>query len=668
MTSNHLIFFITSIICFALYILACQDSPPEAMNDETGPFTYHGIAADIAAESPGNPTIVIQNEKGEPLLAAWIASIRASFGVLVINLATGEYEQVHMPWDEPRDQARTTMLGSNNRVYTLVQDHFLELDPIKREWTAVKEAAGPSLDGVLGHSLRESPDGVIWAATHHEIVHLNAFDMETGELTWYENVNEEDWLQYPNMIAFDDQGWVYLAIGPTIPRLVAFNPETEQSHRLLEGDAERAGDGTPTLRQAVDGQVYAHVPGGDWHRLVNGQPEPIEASEPPEEIENVQYRGEMPDGWTLQTLSMPGRYVRAIDPDRQTVEIEFEYEAAGARIHALAAGPDGRIHGTTGHPGSIWAYDPQADRFEVHNPVGGRWGSITSYEDRIFAGTYPRGALIEFDPFKEWTYRADHEMNPRFIMESRDVVLGDTRSRSPLWRARAIAASPSKGYVLLGGNAFTGHTGSGLVLYNVNTGEYKVLEDKDAVEHQSTLALTTLEDGTFLGGTTVSPVIGGLQRAEEAVLYILDPEVGRIIWQEAVTPGIDTIRDMILGPDGLVYGIYGLEGGSVGTLNKDTHLFVFDPETREIIYEEDVQPLYGRATGDQDPRTLIVGPDDNIYGLFTDAIVRIYPETFKHEKVGDPPVTPRTGIGAVGGRIYFADRSELWSFAIPGLN
>lgn len=74
--------------------------------------------------------------------------------------------------------------------------------------------------------------------------------------------------------------------------------------------------------------------------------------------------------------------------------------------------------------------------------------------------------------------------------------------------------------------------------------------------------------------------------------------------QEIPTPGIHTFRDMILGFDSLVYGIYTLDGSS--------YHFVFDPEQCKMVHEQNVEEFYGRATGDQVPRMLIVGPDDKI--------------------------------------------------------
>ena len=84
--------------------------------------------------------------------------------------------------------------------------------------------------------------------------------------------------------------------------------------------------------------------------------------------------------------------------------------------------------------------------------------------------------------------------------------------------------------------------------------------------------------------------------------WILDEK--RVLFRDAVVPGATEIRDMVLGPDGLVYG---LAPGSA--------FFVFDPVTWEIVHSEEKLP-YGDLAGQQAPRILAMGPDKKIYALF----------------------------------------------------
>ena len=65
-----------------------------------------------------------------------------------------------------------------------------------------------------------------------------------------------------------------------------------------------------------------------------------------------------------------------------------------------------------------------------------------------------------------------------------------------------------------------------------------------------------------------------------------------LLYREAVVPGAAQITDVILGPDGLIYG---LASGSA--------FFVFDPESREIVHFEKKTALWrsGWTAGPQDP-------------------------------------------------------------------
>jgi len=48
-----------------------------------------------------------------------------------------------------------------------------------------------------------------------------------------------------------------------------------------------------------------------------------------------------------------------------------------------------------------------------------------------------------------------------------------------------------------------------------------------------------------------------------------------VVWREAVLPGRSRMMNLLVAPDGLVYG-----------LAVDSTLFVFDPKQRELVHEE----------------------------------------------------------------------------------
>jgi hypothetical protein len=72
-----------------------------------------------------------------------------------------------------------------------------------------------------------------------------------------------------------------------------------------------------------------------------------------------------------------------------------------------------------------------------------------------------------------------------------------------------------------------------------------------------------------------------------------------------------------------------------------------------------------RPAGSQSPRFMTLAPDGSIYALFREAIIRIEPGTFEHEKIADSPVQIGAGVALLDGRLYFGSGSRLWSYELP---
>ena len=222
-------------------------------------------------------------------------------------------------------------------------------------------------------------------------------------------------------------------------------------------------------------------------------------------------------------------------------------------------------------------------------------------------------------------------------------------------RPHALLAHPDGRRLIMTGTPGYGLTGGGMLIWDTGSGSHTLLTHEELIPAHSTVSIVALPDGKIVCGTTISPGTGGETHAKEAELYILDPDEGRVLFREVVVPGATVIPDMLLGPDGLIYG---LAAGSA--------FFVFDPGSREIVHFEAKLP-YGDLAGQQAPRIMAAGPDNEIYALFRNAIVRIEPGSFEHASLGTPPVDANAGIVIRAGRLYYTHKSEVWSFRIPGV-
>ena len=207
------------------------------------------------------------------------------------------------------------------------------------------------------------------------------------------------------------------------------------------------------------------------------------------------------------------------------------------------------------------------------------------------------------------------------------------------------AAAHSDGrHVMISGPPGYGYLGGGIGIYNLETDESTLLTHEQLVPHHSIMAMAPLDNGDIACGTTVSGGHGSTAVAKEAVLFILDWRGKKIRFQEAPVPGAKEVALLAKGGDGRVYGLAG------------STLLVFDPEREQVVHTADVSEHGGRTVNG-----MACGPDGNIYIVFSRAIVRMKPGSFLVEKIADTPGRANAGIAVVGGRVYFAVGSHLWS-------
>ena len=91
-----------------------------------------------------------------------------------------------------------------------------------------------------------------------------------------------------------------------------------------------------------------------------------------------------------------------------------------------------------------------------------------------------------------------------------------------------------------------------------------------------------------------------------------------------------------------------------------TRVFVYDPQTRRVIYTYDLG-----AFGPPAWNPMKAGPDGRLYVLAQRGILRVQPGTFTVEKLADPPVAIFAGLAIANGKLFFTAGSHVWGFALP---
>ncbi len=606
-------------------------------------FIDHGPAAEVYNSRGVAATV---DGDGRRVVLTWLSDHRSTTGLLIIDAETGETEQLKVDL-KTSGSPFWMLMSSREKWYAHFGQRFVEFDPALRDFTFAHDAPRG-----WGASFTEDDAGVVWTCIAHS-AELLSFDPDKREYTNHGPINNETWPQHPlGRIAYDDAGWIYAGIGDTLAQVAGYNTATGEVRHFIDQAARKQGRGV--VRRAVDGQVYANGPEWPWHRLYDGEAVPLDAEEPPATapIRSASWSSvfkNFPDGSRIEHIHVPDRTMRIRDADGEVRQVSFEYEGAqGPNIQSIIQGPDGALYGCTGHPQRIFRFDPQSSEAVSHGLLekSGHWNDLAVQRGLVLGAEYMGGQLYAYDVTQPWRDRDEEAPNPRMLATAGRYVS----------RPHILLAHPDGRHVIMGGTPTYGVTGGGMYIYDLETETDQLIEPTDLLGDHSLFSLVALPDGNLVGGTTIAAGTGGQATAQEGELFIFDFDARKVLWREPVAPGASAIRDLIVGPDGLVYG-----------MASDSTFFVFDAESRTVVHRETLPEEWGSPAGVQGPRMMRIGPDGRIYALFRNAVVRIQPGTFEHTRLAESPVSIGAGLEIVDGRIYFCSGSRIWSYGVPDL-
>jgi len=607
-------------------------------------FADLGIAA-AATESRG--VICTQDKSGRQLAVACLLDMSRVGSILVTDIDSGETGQYEFPESTGSDQFASwapyaSMLSKNGRFYTFAGKTLIEFDIERREVT-FSGVPAPTESCYLGAAMVDGPDGRIYAASYPNS-RLISFDPGSKAMQDHGQLDPKE--NYPESLAFDEAGWLYCGIGTARSNIVAFEPKSGEFRQLVKEDTRKLGTGR--VYSAADGFVYGEA-GDIWFRMKNGRAEIIakDKAAPPLPNRAIAWgtrTGVFPDGRQLAAYNLPEKWLSVKDPKTGAEKkIEIKFHSGGAGISTLAAGPDGKIYGSSLHPMHFFRYDPARQEIFDLGPVrsigGGNICAMAAQGRFVVGPSYSKGYFHLFDTTLPFRSEDKDNPNPKIIAQFE----GD------ITRPRTCLAHPDGEHVIMAGFMGYGMTGGGVGIVSLKTGKKQLLTHQQVIPFHSTHTLKALPSGDLVGGTSVLTPGGGHAKDTKGVLYIMDWKTKKVVFRTVPVPGAAEVFSLEVGPDGLVYGVA-----------SGPRLFVFDPGKKEVLRREDMS-----ACGDLVRPSLLAAADKNIYALFRKAIVRIEPGTFKIEKLGEAPVPISAGFAIRDGVIYFASGAHLWRFRIP---
>lgn len=507
-------------------------------------------------------------------------------------------------WTNAEGGAWAMETGPDGRLYlgTYFQGHILRLDPVTDHFDDLGQAI-PGETYIWQLSL--GPDGKLYGCTYPN-AKLLQFDPATGKST---DLGRMDPTQnYNRTVCAAADGWVYCAIGSEKADLVAYNPRTRERRSLIPEEQRKPGFGQ--VQRGADGYAYGNCNGHNF-RLRDGAATPLE---------------------TLPSAKPRLRY-----RDGQEASIPDTYAGRELPIFRLAAGPDGKVYGSSILPEYLLRFDPADPKPVTMGLIPGAEAySMLSAHGKLYIASYTGATLQIYDPAQPFHPGTERANNPAHY--------GQTAPRQDRPYDMALGAN---GRIYLACVPSYGYHGGALSWYDPNTGALD--HAAEPIKDQAVASICALPNGHLACGTSTEGGPGTQPLAKEAVLFLWDPVKRENVFETVPLPGESIIANLTAGPDGLVYGTAGAD------------VFVFDPKARKVLSRTTL--LQGAVTR----AGLLTLSDGRVVALAGHAAVflRYARDRWQVQEFArcDLPLT--VGKGVVGDWLYAACDKQLVRCRIP---
>ncbi|WP_311398824.1 hypothetical protein [Lautropia mirabilis] len=589
-------------------------------------FVDHGIPTPVAQTRGVVSTV---DQSGQDVILTWLQDWRGGYAILMVNAETGASQQFDVPFKPDGDEPSAIYLSSKNRLYTLFNSQFVEFDVASKRFTFHGK-----VNGKTAMSLTEDKDGRIWAATYPNN-QLVSFNPQNSSLQNHGQLAKESWTQYPRSIAVDAHGWVYVGSGLAASQIYAYNIQSHATQALLSSSQRVSG--TAVVTQSQSNVVYARN-GRQQFMLTNGKASGLSAGAQVAEsnlkggAQNLVDR-EFPSGRRLVSVDMHDRTLVTRDASGQQKTVKFNYTTQGAALTFVCATGDNKVCGGTRFPMHTFYYNAGDNKFDSKQ-LPRQPNVMAALGSRLYVAAYPDGKLFQ---------ESENGKN-----EFSEVL----NAYPSINRPHAMLIMGGGSQIALAGTPEYGTTGGGMMFWNRSSGQKSRIDHWHLVPNHSVQAMVELSNGMLLGGTTVAPGTGGVTKAgNSGELFLMDANSHEVRWRGAPVPGAKTITDLVVGTDGLVYG-----------LADSVDLFVFNPNNRQVVSVNRFSKDLGPSVYAQGTRAFVKGADGSIYVLLYNGIGKVDTKAHTVSRVVSSPVRITVGGAAANGRIYFGSNNHLYSW------
>jgi len=535
----------------------------------------------------------------------------SAIDLVAYDVDSGDYRV----WSLPGGNAWAMEFGADGRLYLGAgEGHLWRLCP---RTGALDDLGGAVPGEQMIWALSPGPDGLLYGGTHPS-AHLFVCDPASGALSDVGRMSERN--QYNHDICAAPDGWVYCGLGCERAEIIAYHPATGARRSLLP--EALSCPGFARVYRGEDGGAYVSLSGVHL-RLCDGR------------------AVEMP-------AAMPARSRTRLADGREARE-PGTYPGNALCIHAVAAGPDGKIYASSILPEYLLQYDPASGVCANLGLIPGAEAyALLPAHDRLFIASYTGTTLQVYDPARPFNPGRQRIPTPPDAERGNNPAnYGPLAAHQDRPFDMVMGAD---GRIYVGCVAGYGYRDGAIAWYDpaTDTTGFALNPLKD----QGVMALCPLPDGRLACGT--STLCGGVPpTTTEGQLFLWDPRT-RAMASAAIVPmpGMPEITNLALGGDGLLYG------------SAITELFVVDPRTMQVLSCVSSPQSHIRRQGMltlEDGRVVALAGPMAIFVSYVDGAWRL--EEFARFDDGWPWV----GKAVLGDYLYAGSGSKLIRCAIPGL-
>lgn len=251
-------------------------------------------------------------------------------------------------------------------------------------------------------------------------------------------------------------------------------------------------------------------------------------------------------------------------------------QAEASTVHAIGSANDGMIYVSGYTSGGYAKFDPETNTLTqitermvgIGNTLYQSEMFIPYKEDQVFIPVYPGVHMHLYDPKQPWNLLNNGQ--PKNPLRLYTMNNSSEEDQERVYGGEVIERNGNETLATVTVPARNNRTGR-LAFYNMTT---KQLETYAPIPNQSLVSLV-YKDGYLFGGSSVWNSYGDAEELEsEAKMFVWDVENNEVVKTFVPVPNKRAITKLIVGPDENIWGF--AEG----------HLFIYDPEADEIIYDE----------------------------------------------------------------------------------